>query len=162
MPDFDNSALTSVPTPDEEDALMFEISGYTLGWRASGLALQRASDRGVEVGEILADLQRLFAADVDEEDLEDLDEEEIEEKLEMQGGMADFMGVVTKLTWLGAIHFEEQIQLDAIRAILDMENAGDLPLDQMLTRIFPAIDDEMGESEGKEQGKPQTQATSPR
>jgi hypothetical protein len=155
--DFDNSALTSVPTPSEDDALMFELSGYTLGWRASGLSLQRASDRGVEVGELLADLQRLFSADISEEDLDEMDEEEIEEALEMEGGIADFLSVIAKLVWVGALHFEEEVSLDAIRAILDVEAVGDVPVDLMLSKIFPAIEDEMGDDSGKK-----TQETSPR
>ena len=157
MPDLDNSALTSVPTPSQEDALMFELKGYTLGWRASGLALQRASDRDVEVGELLADLQMLFSADIDEGQLEDMSEEEIEEKLEMQGGVADFLSIVAKLIWTGALHFESDVDLDAIRAILDVEAVEEVPVDLMLSKIFPAIEDEMGAESGKK-----TQETSPR
>jgi hypothetical protein len=155
--DFDNSALTSVPTPGEDDALMFEVSGYTLGWRASGLALQRASDRGLEVGELLHELQTLFSADINESDLEEMDEGEIEQEIEMEGGVADFLSIVAKLIWTGALHFESDVDLDAIRAILDVEAVGDVPVDLMMSKIFPALEDEMGDESGKK-----TQATSPR
>jgi hypothetical protein len=155
--DFDNSALTSVPTPGEDDALMFEVGGYTLGWRASGLALQRASDRGLEVGELLHELQTLFSADIGEEDLEEMSEEDIQEEIEMEGGVADFLSIVAKLIWTGALHFESDVDLDAIRAILDVEAVGDVPVDLMMSKIFPALEDEMGDEPGKK-----TQATSPR
>ncbi|MCS3827444.1 hypothetical protein GGP85_002914 [Salinibacter ruber] len=153
----DNSALTEVPTPDSTDALMFDLGDYTLGWRPSGLALERASDKGMELGEILADLQTLFASDIDlsdfdEEELEEMSEEEIEEELEgdLSSGFSDLTSVYAKLVWLGALHFEAGIKLDAILAIIDPESLEDLPIDQMLQRVFPAIQDEMGEDEMEE------------
>jgi hypothetical protein len=142
MSAFDNSSLTSVPVPEEEDALMFDVGDYTLGWRASGLALERASAQGVEVGELLADLQRLFASDLDEKDLEETDEDELEEELEMEGGVSDLLGIVGTVIFVGALHFEPQIERDAILAILGVDAINDVPVDEMLSRIFPAIQDE--------------------
>lgn len=152
MADFDNSALTSVPTPDEDDALMFDVAGYTLGWRPSGLALKRASDKGMELGEILVDLQTLFESDVD---TEDLDEEDIdEEDLDLSSGFSDLTSVYAKLIWLGTLHFEAQIKLEAILALIDPGSLEDVPVDEMLSRVFPAIQDEMEDSsEGDSEGK---------
>jgi len=160
MADFDNADLTSVPTPEADDALMFEISGLTIGWRPSGLALDRAQSQGVSVGEILVDLEALFASDLTEEDLEEMGEEEVQEALDEEATLSDTLGVVAKLVWVGALHFEESVQKDAVQAIIDPENVGDVPVEEMLARIFPALEEER--AEGKEQGEPQTQATSPR
>lgn len=151
MADFDNAELTSVPTPEEDDALMFELAGLTIGWRASGLALERASDRGVEAGQLLDSVQTLFGAGIDPDDFEDLSEEELEEKAqeELEGDLADMLAVVADLIWLGALHFEAGIKRNAVLAILDPENVEGVPIDLMLSRIFPAIEEEVGDL-GKE------------
>lgn len=154
----DNSALTEVPTPDSDDALMFDLGGYTLGWRPSGLALQRASDKGMELGEILADLQTLFASDIDlddfdEEELEEMSEEELEEELDtdLSSGFSDLTSVYAKLIWLGALHFESGIKLDAVLAIIDPESLEDVPVDEMLQRVFPALAEEVDEETADEE-----------
>ena len=152
MPDFDNSFLSETDTQSaHEDALVFEIAGQPIGWRASGLALKRAADAGLETGQLIFDLQQLFAADVDEEDLEEMGEEEVEEELEMSGGIADMMDVVAKLVWTGALHFEANAKRDVILSILDTSNVGEVPVGEMLTRIFPALKGE--ENSGKGQGE---------
>jgi len=150
MPDFDNSFLVE-DSGDEsvhEDALVFELApDQPVGWRASGLALKRAADRGLEIGEILEDLQLLFAADFDEEELEDMDEEEIEEELEVDTGFVDFIDLVGKLVWLGALHFEPNVSRKMVLAAIDAESLEEIPLDAMLQRVFPAIQDEVEESD---------------
>lgn len=148
MADFDNAELTSVPTPDQDDALMFELSGLTIGWRPSGLALDRAQSHGVEVGEILSGLQALFASGLDEEDLDEMSEEEIAEALNSEATLSDTLGVVAQLVWVGALHFEEGVRLDAVQALIDPENVGDVPVEEMLNRIFPALDEERAEGKG--------------
>jgi len=149
--DFDNSFLSDPDaTPAHEDALVFEVSGQKIGWRASGLALKRASDQGLEVGELLADLQTLFSADIDEEDLEEMDEGEIEEEVQMEGGVAQLLDVAAKLVFVGALHFNAAVRQDVILSILDTSNVGDLPLDRMLQRIFPALEEEGEAGKGKE------------
>jgi len=153
--DFDNAELTSVPTPEADDALMFELSGLTIGWRPSGLALNRAQSHGVEVGEILGKLQVIFSADISEEELEEMSEEEIAEAMDADATLADAMEVVALLVWTGALHFEEGSSLEAVQAIIDPENVGDIPVEQMLGRIFPALEEER--AEGKAQ--PETSTT---
>lgn len=145
MPDFDNAQLTSVPTPEADDALMFELGGLTIGWRPSGLALSRATSQNVSVGKILSDLQALFASDLTEEDLEEMSEEEIAETLDEQATLSDTLGVVAQLVWVGTLHFEEGVRLDAIKALLDPDNVGDVPVEEMLSRIFPALEEERAE-----------------
>lgn len=149
MPDFDNSFLSQEDHPAvHEDALVFELNGQTLGWRASGLALKRAADQGTDVGEVLVDLQTLFAADLEEEDLEEMSEEEIEEAMEIQAGVADFLSLVAKTVWIGTLHFEPGARRENVLAILDASVVEEVPLEKMLSKIFPAIEDEV--SEGKE------------
>lgn len=162
MPDFDNSFLSQEDHPSvHEDALVFSINSQTIGWRASGLALKRASDKGMEAGQLLADLQMLFSADIDEEDLEGLDEEEIEakleEELEMQAGIADFIGVVAKLVWLGTLHFEPEAKQEAVLGLLDTSNVDEAPVEDMLSKVFPAIDDEVDDM-GKGQKEKKTKS----
>lgn len=154
MPDFDNSFLAEEDHPAvHEDAIVFELNGQPIGWRASGLALNRAADHGLQAGELLADLQLLFSAGVDEEDLEDLSEEEIEEELELGTNISDFFSVVAKTIWIGVLHFEPGARQQNILALLDPESIEEVPVERMLSKIFPAIDEEMGEAEGKATGK---------
>jgi len=155
MADFDNAELTSVPTPEADDALMFELSGLTIGWRPSGLALQRAQSQGVSVGEILSDLEALFASDLTEEDLEEMSEEEIAEALDSEATLADTLGVVALLVWLGALHFEASVQKEAVQAIIDPDNVGDVPVEKMLARIFPVLEEERAEGNAQ----PETSTT---
>lgn len=150
MPDFDNSFLAQDDHPSvHEDAIVFELKGQPVGWRASGLALKRAADQGHQMGEIIADLQKLFAADVDEEDLEDMDEEEIEEELEVEVGMSDFYEVVAKTIWIGVLHFEASARQENVLGLLDADSIEDVPVERMLSKIFPALTDEDDSGKGK-------------
>jgi len=150
MPDFDKSFLAADDhAAVHEDAIVFEIKGQPIGWRASGLALKRASDQGHDVGEILADLQMLFAADLDEEDLEEMSEEEIEEALNVDVGMADFFAVVAKTIWVGVLHFEANARQENVLGLLDAESIGDVPVERMLSKIFPALTGEDDSGKGK-------------
>jgi len=152
MPDFDNSFLAEEDhAAVHEDAIVFEIKGQPIGWRASGLALKRAADQGHDVGEILADLQILFGSDIDEDELEDMSEEEIEEELNVDVGMSDFYEVVAKTVWVGVLHFEPNAKQENILGLLDAESVGDVPTERMLSKIFPALTGEG--TEGKEQGE---------
>lgn len=143
----DNAKLTEVPTPSSDEALQFDLGEYTIGWRPSGLALQRASEKGMELGEILADLQALFDADIDAEELAEEDLESGEEVIEEidTTGFSNLTGVYAKLIWLGALHFEREIKIEAILALIDPEAIEDLPIGLMLDRAFPAIQDEAEE-----------------
>lgn len=147
MSDFDNSSLTEVPTPATGDALQFELGGYQIGWRLDGLALQRASDRGVELGDILQGLFELQAAaeeieDVDEDtDVENIDKERLQQRV------SDLTATAAKLIWIGAIRFEPSIPLEAILALVEPDLDG-IPLGEMVERALPAIEDEV-EGEGK-------------
>jgi len=153
MPDFDNSFLAQDDHPSvHEDAIVFEIKGQPVGWRASGLALKRAADQGHDVGEILADLQVLFSADVDKAELEEMSEEEIEEELDTDVGMADFYSVVAKTIWVGVLHFEPNARQNAVLGLLDAESIADVPTERMLSKIFPALTGEEG-AEGKGKGQ---------
>jgi hypothetical protein len=151
MQDFDNSFLTENDHPAvHEDAFVFEIKGQAIGWRASGLALKRASDQGVEVGELLADVQQVFsAADLDEEDIEEMSEEEMGEVLMESGGVAYVLDVAATVIWIGALHFNANVRQEAVLSILDFSMLGDLPINEMVSRIFPEIEDEE-ETAGKE------------
>lgn len=152
MPDFDNSFLAQDDHPSvHEDAIVFEIKGQPIGWRASGLALKRAADQGHQMGEILADLQKLFAADIDEEELEGMSEEEIEEELEIEVGMSDFYEVVAKTVWIGVLHFEPGARQENVLGLLDADSIEDVPVDRMLSKIFPALTGEEGSGKGKGQ-----------
>jgi hypothetical protein len=159
MNDFDNSFLAQEDHPSvHEDAIVFEIKDQPIGWRASGLALKRASDKGVEAGELLVGLQSLFGADINEEDLEGLDDDEIEQKIEdemqMEGGMSDFMSVVADLVWIGTLHFEPKSRRESILGLLDADNIESMPVDRMLRKIFPAIESEVtGDEEKSGKGK---------
>lgn len=151
MSDFDNSFLTEAADDESvhEDALVFELApDQPVGWRPSGLALKRAADNGLELGEILEDLQELFAADIDEEELEEMDEEEIDEELDVGVGFAQFIDLVGKLVWLGALHFEPNADRSKVLAAIDAKRLEEIPVDQMLARIFPALT-EQEETEGK-------------
>ncbi|WP_251961576.1 hypothetical protein [Salinibacter ruber] len=160
MNDFDNSFLTDNDHPAaHEDAIVFEVKGNAVGWRASGLALKRAADKGMEAGDLLSKLQRLFGSGIDPEELEGLSEEEaqelVEEELEMTGGMSDFLTVVADLVWLGTLHFEPGAKREALLGLIDPQNAGEVPVERMLSKVFPAVEEESEEADsGKGQGNP--------
>ena len=149
MTDFDNSFLAEDDsTTAHEDALVFEVGGNKLGWKPSGLALKRASDQGVEAGDILRSFQDTFGADLDEEDLDEMDEEELAEKV--GGTLSGLMTTVATLVWLGALHFEPNATRESVLAILDPSDVEDIPMDRMLDRIWPHLTDvQIEESEGK-------------
>lgn len=156
MADFSNSFLAEDDhAAVHEDALVFEINDQTLGWRPSGLALKRASDQGHDIGEILAGLQTLFHSDLSEEDLEEMSEEEVEEALEVQGGLADLLSLVAKVIWIGTLHFEPESRQENVLALLNAENVRDVPLEEMLSRIFPAIEEEASDEDEADSGKAQ-------
>ncbi|MCS4139593.1 hypothetical protein GGQ13_003048 [Salinibacter ruber] len=154
MPDFDNSFLVEDAGDDSihEDALVFELAeGQPVGWRASGLAIKRASDKGMELGQILEDLRKLFGSSVSEEELEEMSEEEIEEELEGGASFAQLVDLVGKLTWLGALHFEPNVSRRRVLAAMDSESLARVPLEEMLSKVFPALSEEVEEKE--EEGK---------
>lgn len=156
MPDFDNSFLAEDDHPAvHEDALVFEVAGQKLGWRASGLALKRASDHGTEVGEILTDLQMIFTSDLSQEDLEEMSEEEIEAALDAQAGISDFIAMIAKAVWVGVLHFEPNARQENVLALIDTESLEDVPFEQMLSKIFPALEEAAEDSgeEVEEEGK---------
>jgi len=160
---FDNADLTSVPAPDEKDIIAFEVKGYTLGWRADGLAIQRASDRGLEVGQILDDITRLGQAEEIREELQEVEsEEEIDtealESLEEVGlQMGEYVRLVARIVFVGAIRIEPAISWEAVLSLVDMHSIGDLPLEEMVSRLVPEIEEE--DTVGKD---PEAQAQSPR
>jgi hypothetical protein len=155
MSDFDTSVLTEVQSPEPDDVIAFELQGYTIGWRADGLALRRAADRGVEVGEILQQLDSLFSVDIDPEELEDLSEEEIEdlveERMETDSSVSGFVSTVVTLIWLGTLRFEPDAKQEAIASLIDLKEIENVPIDEMLAKIFPKIEDEL-DGAGSEEG----------
>jgi hypothetical protein len=65
--------------------------------------------------------------------------------------------VIGKLLWVGALHFEPNARLGSVLRLLDAEAASQVPTEQMLQRIFPALreEDPVGkEKEGTEKGDP--------
>jgi hypothetical protein len=151
VPEFDNSFLAEEDhSALHADALVLEVRGQTIGWRPSGLALRRAADKGEPVGALLEDLQTLFGVDLSEEKIETMSDEEIAEAAEVEGDPADFLVVIGKLLWVGALHFEPNARLDSVLRLLDAEAASQVPTEQLLQRIFPALREE--DPVGKEKG----------
>jgi hypothetical protein len=155
----DNAKLTDVPAP-AEDALKFDLAGYTIGWKVDGLALKRAAERGVEVGQVLDDIQRIFAAqaqNLSDEELEEIvpEGEELpdiapEESEEVT--LSEITDVFARLIWVGALRFEPNVKREAILALVSPDVLADIPTDRMLGQLVPAAEEEMDVSgaEGKE------------
>jgi hypothetical protein len=142
MTDFQNADLTTVPTPSEEDALAFTLKGYRLAWRASGLALKRASDRGVELEDVFDGIMQLGAladevSETGEASLDDIDADAL------QATTTNMLVTMARLVWLGGLHFEADLNLEAILSLVDLKSAEELPLEAMVEQILPTIEDEL-------------------
>ena len=133
---FDNDAFTEVQTT-EDRALTFEVAGHKVGWLVDGLAIERARDRGHELGEILSELQKL-------DEIEDAESVE-----EAANRFADMYPAVARLVWLGMLRFNEDTSYDAVLGIVDNDTIEDLPMGDMMDRIFPGEDEELPDGEGK-------------
>lgn len=156
---FDNEALSDIASEDvlqEGDVLTFEVEyggdTHTIGWRADGLALQRAADQGLEVGEILEKVTRLATTtELTEELSDDLDEEEVEElvqEIEDTGlEMSEYVELVAEIVWIGWLRIDPSMPFEAVLALIDQRTiAEDIPLGSMLDRLMPAVEEE---GEGK-------------
>ncbi|AFH22424.1 hypothetical protein OSG_eHP25_00015 [environmental Halophage eHP-25] len=142
MSEFDNSALTEVQTPRSEDALQFELKGNTIGWYPSGLALQRAKDRGIELEDILDgifQLQRVTEKVDNLDEDEEIDEELVSELIQAQ--TSDVLITIAKLVWVGGLHFEPNFSLEAVLSLLELEDLEDLPMELMMQKILPEVDE---------------------
>jgi hypothetical protein len=138
---FDNSAFTE-PQSAEDKALVFELSGHEVGWLVDGLAIQRAAGRGHQLGDILSELQSLDAL------------KQAENVQEAANRFADVYPALAKLVWLGMIRFNEDVSQDAILGALDNDAMGEIPVAEMMERIFPSQDEEMPEDLSDAEGKP--------
>lgn len=126
MADFDSfDALTNDPL---DRAMEVQVQGLTLPWLVDGLAIKRAQREGHELGEILAELGKLQGVD-EEESVEDL--------------VNNFSGVydaAARLLWLGFLRFE-QVDYDSVLGLVGPDTIGDLPLGEMMTRLFPEMEE---------------------
>jgi len=142
MPDFDSfDALTEVP---EERALAVELSGNTFPWLPEGLAIKRAEDRGWTLGEILEQLEVL-------DELADAEGDEDADIKEVADTMSGVYPAVARLTWFGFLQFDETVEYDAVLGIVGPSTLSELPIGEMMNRVFPGEDEELpeGEDEGK-------------
>lgn len=133
---FDNDAFTEVQ-PAEKRALTFELAGRGVGWLADALAIERARDRGQQLGEILGELEKL-------DDIENASSIE-----EAANRFADMYPAVARLVWFGMLRFNEEVSYEAILSVLDNDTLAELPLAEMMERIFPEQDEELPDGEGK-------------
>jgi len=166
MPQFDNASLTSVPDPDAKDVLVIEVQGRTLGWCGDGLAIKRAKQAGIEIGDILDDIRRIAEANDILDEMEDADsEEDIDEEalkeLEKKGlGLSEYVEMVARLLWVGLLRLEPNVPLDAAYALVSIKTLDNLPVAAMVEQIIPDIDeDAQGDSPA---GKRQEGQKSPR
>lgn len=135
---FDNDAFTEVQSA-EDKALTFELGGHQVGWLADGLAIERAKDQGHELGEILSQLTAL---------------DEIEDAKTVEDAANSFAGMypaVARLCWLGMLRFNEDVTHEAILSAIDLDAIEEIPIGEMMSRIFPDSDEETpeGDDEGK-------------
>jgi len=133
---FDNSVFTE-PQSAEDKALTFELSGHEVGWLADALAIERAKDRGAQLGEILGELQKL-------DEIEDAASVE-----EAANRFADMYPAIARLVWFGMLRFNEDVSFEAILGAIDNDSLEELPLEEMMDRIFPDEDEQLPEGEGK-------------
>lgn len=135
---FDNDAFTEVQSA-EDRALTFELGGHEVGWLADGLAIERAKSQGHELGEILSQLSAL----------DDIESAETME--DAANGFAGMYPAVARLCWLGMIRFNKDVTQEAILSVIDLDAIEEIPIGEMMDRIFPSEDEETpeGDSEGK-------------
>lgn len=138
MSDFDSfDALTESP---EQRALAVELGDLTLPWLADGLAIERAKDKGHELGDILSELEVLDAL---------LDSDEDESIAELANRFGDVYPAVARLLWLGFLRFEPTINFDSVLGMVGPGTLKEVPVAEMMSSLFPEKDEEAPESEGK-------------
>lgn len=138
MSDFDSfDALQESP---EDRALAVELGGYTLPWLADGLAIERAKNKGHELGDILSQLEVLD---------ELLSTEEEESIADLANQFSDVYPAVARLLWLGFLRFESSVAFDQVLGMVGPGTLKEVPVAQMMNRLFPEQDEEAPESEGK-------------
>jgi hypothetical protein len=139
---FDNSAF-SAPQSAEDKALVFELNGQKVGWLVDGLAIQRATAKGHQLGDILSELQSLDAL------------QRAESVQEAANAFAGVYPALAKLIWLGMLRFSEDVSQEAILGALDVASLDEIPVAEMMQQIFPSRDEEMPQdlSDAGDEGK---------
>ena len=156
MADHNLSDLTEVPTPEKEGILTFEIGDYGFMWKLDGLALDRAAEQGVELGDVLGALgtvqqstQEIARLEDEEVSPEDLDEENL------QTSLASLTKAVARLVWIGGLRFEENLSFKAVLSVLGPKHLESVPVEAMVKRALPEVgeEEEVGKEAQKEAGK---------
>ena len=136
MANFDNSKFSDVQGA-EERALVFDLGGQSVGWLVDGLAIERAKAQGVQLGEVLSQLEDLS---------------NITDAQDTQTAANAFAGIypaMARLVWLGMLRFNGDVSYEAILGALDVSSVGEIPAAEMMGRIFPSRDESLPESSGK-------------
>jgi hypothetical protein len=107
-----------------------------------GLAIQRATNKGHQLGDILSELQSLDAL------------QRAESVQEAANSFANVYPALAKLVWLGMLRFSEDVSQEAILGALDTDALDEIPVAEMMERIFPSQDEEMPEDLSDAEGKP--------
>ena len=132
----------------EDRALAIDFAGLTLPWLVDGLAIERASRRGVELGATIADLQRLQPEGVDPSALQAMSEDEQQEALKQfaEEGGADMDRVqqaitaVADLLFIGFCRFEPALEREQVLAHVSLEAIATFPLGQMVDHMTGSDD----------------------
>ena len=145
MPTFDS--FDDLQDTAEDRAVAVEFGGLTLPWLLDGLAITRAAKHGVEVGEVLAQIQSL-APDVDPADVEGMDEAELAEVVEATGSLGmDALPVLIQawgdLVWVGFLRFAPNLPRQDVQGNMDVSALKRLPTTEMFAQISASEDDEL-------------------
>ena len=129
----------------EDRAVAVDFGGLTLPWLLDGLAITRAAEHGVEVGEVLAQIQSL-APDVDPADVEGMDEAELAEVVEAAGSFdMDALPVLIQawgdLVWVGFLRFAPNLPRQDVQGNMDVSALKRLPTTEMFAQISASEDD---------------------
>ena len=125
---------------DHPDTIEVELAGKTLPWFLGAESFELAQERGVEMGEIMTQLQSL--SELDENDIE--------------GQVSEGVRSVIVLVWVGFLVFEPDLKTSEVRRLVSFPVSDALfgPIMQHLNGIEDEQLAEMAEQAADDSGKP--------
>jgi len=135
MSQFDS--FDQITSSREERALTIEVSGLRFPWLVDGKAIEAARDQGHQLGDALDELSVLDQALEESADMSDV-----------ANHYGDIYSAVAKLLWMGFVGFKTDLSLTDASGLVDASTISELPLEQMMDRIFPSADEQ--EEDGEE------------
>jgi hypothetical protein len=163
MPEFDS--FDDLTSQDPADGAL-RVMG--LPWRVDGRSAEILRDRhDTKFKEVLEAVDRMASGGIDEEvlrrhgitssdDLQALPDEkkrEIAREAKTSAEPTQILETAALLLWAGWVRFEPGLELKQVMSAVDIGSVSDLPIEEMISRLVPSIDDSAPEVEDGDAGK---------